>query len=112
MSKVKKYQDVEKLSDKDKLQLLQKCRKRIDFFDRILVYILNKRTDTAVIIGHIKTALGQPIYSPERERDVSEKINRSNKGPLSRESLDRIYERILDESRSTQKAESSKVNAK
>ncbi|HEX2866001.1 MAG TPA: chorismate mutase [Ignavibacteriales bacterium] len=112
MFSVKKYRDIEKLSDPEKLEILRKCRKRIDFFDRILVYILNKRTEAAVLIGHVKTSLGQPIYSPERERDVSEKINSSNKGPLSRESLDRIYERILDESRSTQKAESSKVNAK
>ncbi|HEX2960294.1 MAG TPA: chorismate mutase [Ignavibacteriales bacterium] len=112
MLSVKKYQDIHKLSDEEKLLLLRKCRKRIDFFDKILVYILNKRTDVAVLIGRVKISLGQPIYSPERERDVSEKINRSNKGPLSRESLDRIYERILDESRSTQKAESSKINAK
>jgi len=112
MLSARKYKDIESLPDEKKQALLKKCRKRIDFFDRILVYILNKRTDTAVLIGRVKIALGQPIYSPERERDVSEKINRSNNGPLSRESLDRIYERILDESRSTQKAESSKINAK
>ncbi|MCU7496466.1 MAG: chorismate mutase [Ignavibacteria bacterium] len=112
MLSINKYHDIERLSDEEKLSLLKKCRKRIDFFDRILVYILNKRTETAVLIGRVKISLGQPIYSPERERDVSEKINKSNKGPLSRESIDRIYERILDESRSTQKAESSRFNAK
>lgn len=89
--------------------MLSKLRKKIDFYDRILVYILNKRTDVAILIGKIKYSLDLPVYSPEREKDVMEKINRLNKGPLTKESLERIYERILDQSRATQKEESGKV---
>jgi UPF0755 protein len=105
----KNKRDLDSLSKAEKETLLKKYRKKIDFFDRILVYILNKRTKAAVMIGRIKIALNQPTYNPERERDVLIRINKHNHGPLTSESLDHIYERILDESRATQKAESHKL---
>lgn len=103
-----KYLD--KLSADERNSLLKKLRKRVDLLDRILVYILNKRTKFSVNIGRIKISLNQPTYVPERERDIIRKITRYNKGPLSNESLERIYERLLDQSRATQKSESPKLN--
>lgn len=102
--------NIEKLPVDKRTKLLGKLRKKVDLLDRILVYLLNKRTSFAVKIGSIKTSLGQPTYVPERERDIMQRINKINKGPLSQESLERIYERILDQSRATQKAESSKLS--
>ncbi|MGE5681140.1 MAG: endolytic transglycosylase MltG [Bacillota bacterium] len=104
-----KKQGIDSLSKEEKELLLKKYRRRIDFFDRILVYLLNQRTKAAVMIGRIKISLNQPTYNPDRERDVLKKVNRHNHGPLTHDSLDRIYERILDESRATQKAESHKL---
>ncbi|MGE5401169.1 MAG: chorismate mutase [Ignavibacteriales bacterium] len=104
--------NIDALPEEKKVALLGKMRKRIDFYDKILVYLLNKRTSTAVLIGRIKISLNQPTYNPDRERDVLKKITMMNKGPLSDESLERIYERVLDQSRATQKAESPKIDAK
>jgi len=101
--------EIDNLSKPEKEALLSKLRKRVDLFDRFLVYLLNKRTKTTVQIGRVKLSLNQPTYNPERERDVMQKIYAHNKGPLTEESLLRIYERILDESRATQKTESPKL---
>ncbi len=101
--------EIDNLSKAEKEALLSKLRKRVDLFDRLLVYLLNKRTKTTVQIGRVKISLNQPTYNPERERDVMQKIYSHNKGPLTEESLERIYERILDESRATQKSESPKL---
>jgi chorismate mutase len=100
--------EIDNLTKTEKEALLAKLRKRVDLFDRFLVYLLNKRTKTTVQIGRVKLSLDQPTYNPERERDVMQKIYSRNKGPLTEESLERIYERILDESRATQKSESPK----
>lgn len=104
-----KHGNIDSLSKGEKEKLLKKMRNRVDLLDKFLVYLLNKRTKTTIMIGRIKLSLNQPTYNPERERDVMQKIYRSNKGPLKDESLERIYERILDESRATQKSESPKI---
>lgn len=101
---------LEKLTVAERNSFLKKLRKRVDFLDRVLVYVLNKRTKYSVNIGIIKTSLNQPTYVPERERDILKKITGYNKGPLSNESLERIYERLLDQSRATQKSESKNLD--
>lgn len=109
MSILKKTRDIDSLKKEEKEKLLKKMRGRVDLFDKFLVYLLNKRTKATIIIGRIKLSLNQPTYNPEREREVMQRIYDSNKGPLKDESLERIYERILDESRATQKSESPKI---
>ncbi len=104
--------EVDNLTKQEKEAMLLKLRKRVDFFDRLLVFLLNKRTKTTVLIGRVKLSLNLPTYNPERERDVMRRIYVHNKGPLTEESLERIYERILDESRATQKLESPKLFSK
>jgi chorismate mutase len=101
--------DIDSLNVKQKEALLIKLRKKVDFVDRILVFLLNRRTKITVLIGRIKISLNMPTYSPEREKQIMEKVNKTNRGPLSEESLERIYERILDQSRATQKSESPKL---
>ena len=83
--------------------LLAKLRNEMDSLDENLAKILNKRTYISVIIGRVKRALKMPTYSPEREREISKKINKFAKKPLTISALQRIYERILDESRAIQK---------
>ncbi|MCX6149925.1 MAG: chorismate mutase [Ignavibacteriales bacterium] len=105
-------QNIDSLTVVEKEVLLNKLRKKVDFIDRILVYILNRRTKIAILIGRIKLSLNLPTYAPEREKDVMAKVYKHNNGPLTEESLERIYERILDQSRATQKSESPKLFSK
>ena len=74
-------------------------RRRIDAIDSQLMGLLNSRSACAVEIGKIKRALGLPIYSPEREAEILERVMRENPGPLDPTAVRRVFERIIDESR-------------
>lgn len=74
-------------------------RKRIDELDAKLVELLNERSRAVAEIGRLKRKSGQPIYQPEREREILERVQALNRGPLRNEALKRLFERILDEAR-------------
>ena len=78
---------------------LARLRASIDELDRVLVKLLNQRAKYALEIGHAKRRIDAPVYSPDRERDVLERVESENRGPLSPDGLRRLYERIIDESR-------------
>lgn len=93
------------LGREELIKLFNNLRDEIDKLDQSIVQLLNKRTLFAVYIGRVKKELGYPPYSPEREREISEKINSYLEEPLTRHALQRIYERIIDESRAIQTEE-------
>jgi UPF0755 protein len=97
--------DLSSLSPKEKEKMLDKLRDEIDNIDKGIVEQLNKRTLFSIVIGRIKRSIGLPTYAPEREKDIAEKINSYAEEPLSKAALQRIYERIIDESRAVQKEE-------
>jgi len=74
-------------------------RKRIDEIDAQLVELLNRRGECAIEIGKLKRALKMEIYSPEREKEVLQNVRRLNNGPLGSDAIQRLFERIIDESR-------------
>ena len=78
---------------------LNAWRQRIDAIDSQLMGLLNSRSACAVEIGRIKRALGLPVYSPEREAEILERVMRENPGPLDPLAVRRVFERIIDESR-------------
>ena len=78
-------------------------RKKIDELDAQLVELLNRRSACAAEIGKLKQKDGQPIYSPEREREILERVQQLNLGPLGNDALKRLFERILDEARVVEK---------
>ena len=79
-------------------------RRRIDEIDRKLVELLNERSRCAIEIGRLKRAEHEPLYQPEREREVLENVERTNTGPLSNPAIRRLFERIIDEARSVERA--------
>jgi len=78
-------------------------RRRIDELDRKLVELLNERSHCALEIGRLKQAQHEPLYQPDREREVIENAERANPGPLSDRAIRRLFERILDEARSVER---------
>ena len=82
---------------------IEDWRKKIDELDAKLVELLNQRSRCAAEIGKLKQKDGQPIYSPEREREILEHAQRLNQGPLGNDALKRLFERILDEARVVEK---------
>ncbi len=82
---------------------LAPLRDRIDAIDRALIAMLNERAVCANQIGAIKKRLGLPVYQPAREVDVLHNVTASNRGPLSAAAIRRLYERIIDETRSLER---------
>ena len=81
-------------------------RTRIDELENVIIELLNKRAEYAVEIGKIKKANGLPVLDASREREilvrVAEKATREN-GPLSPESMQRIFQTIMAETRQVEK---------
>ncbi|MGI9102054.1 MAG: chorismate mutase [Terriglobales bacterium] len=80
-------------------------RKKIDDIDRRLVELLNERARYAQEIGKLKRGTSQPVYEPDREKQIHENIRRANQGPLHDRDLSGIYERLIDVMRTIQKDE-------
>jgi chorismate mutase len=83
----------------DEAAEIEKWRRRIDAIDGQLIGLLNSRSACAVEIGRIKRGLGLPVYSPEREAWILDRVMRDNPGPLDPLALRRVFERVIDESR-------------
>jgi chorismate mutase len=83
---------------------LSDWRRRIDEIDRKLVELLNQRSRCALEIGKLKQAQNIPLYQPEREKEVLENAEQANPGPLTDAAIRRLFERIIDEARSAERA--------
>jgi chorismate mutase len=79
-------------------------RSRIDEIDRKLVELLNERSRCALEIGKLKHAANLPLYQPEREKEVLQNAEQSNPGPLTNSAIRRLFERIIDEARTAERA--------
>lgn len=82
---------------------LDELRRQIDVVDRRLVELLNERGRLVEAVGKLKRKLGMEIYTPEREKEILELAASANGGPFSKEAILRLFERILDESRSLER---------
>ena len=78
---------------------IEKWRKKIDEIDLKLVKLLNQRCEFAIEIGQQKDKLKIKIYDPRREEDVIGNVRKESTGPLTKEAVKRLFERIIDESR-------------
>lgn len=68
-------------------------REAIDAIDARVVALLNERAGHAMAIGNLKG--GGPIYRPEREARVLDKVAAANSGPLSDQALRNIYVEVM-----------------
>lgn len=82
---------------------IEDWRKEIDNIDEQLVRLLNERSKCAIELGRIKRELGLAIYSPDREKQVIQHVTSVNSGPLDAAAVRRLFERIIDESRSIER---------
>jgi chorismate mutase/prephenate dehydratase len=74
---------------------LDELRKRIDDLDVKLVEMLNERARIVIEIGKLKNQDDSPIYAPDREKQVLQKIYRANKGPLPDRCLSAIWRELM-----------------
>jgi chorismate mutase len=78
---------------------IEDWRNKIDALDERLVDLLNQRSTCCIEIGRIKRDRGIPVYSPDRETQVLDHVANRNGGPLESDAVQRLFERIIDESR-------------
>ncbi len=78
---------------------LDKIREKIDGLDSELLGLLNMRLELAIQVGRIKLSKCLPLFHPEREALIFQRLSKLNPGPLSEESLRSIYREILAASR-------------
>jgi len=83
-------------------------REKIDEIDQKLVELLNERSRCAIEIGRLKRALNMRVYDPQREREVFRRVREENNGPLDNESLQRLFERVIDGCRRIERKEAGK----
>src|SRR5258708_38781930 len=83
---------------------LAACRREIDQIDRSLVALLNERSRVVERIGEIKGEVSLPVYEPKREDEVYANIAAANRGPLSKEAEQRVFEGIIDDMRTLQRS--------
>src|SRR5665213_1235685 len=76
-------------------EALQSLRVKIDELDRQIVDLLNARAMIVVEIGKLKQQHNTPIYSPDREKMVLEKVRRLNRGPLPYRCLEAVYRELM-----------------
>ncbi len=95
--------NIEALSNEEKRELLKQIRDEIDSIDDSLAELLDYRATKYDILSTLKQQLDLNNYSPQREKEIIERIGNSNKSNLSSKDLTHIFERIIDVSRAIQK---------
>ena len=78
---------------------IEDWRKKIDELDERLLGLLNQRVSFVLEIGKIKAANAKPVYSPDRETYIRNRLKALNPGPLSDEAVDRLFQLIIAEFR-------------
>lgn len=79
---------------------LNTFRESIDQIDSKILDLLNRRMEAALEIGRLKKANNQPVYVPEREKAVIERLVKDNHGPLPDEAIQEIFQAIISRVRS------------
>ena len=85
---------------------IENWRKKIDELENTLIGLLNRRAEYAVEIGKIKKSQGLPVLDASREQDILSRVAQKaevQKGPLSPESMRRIFQVIMAETRQVEK---------
>jgi len=79
-------------------------REEIDRLDDQLLVIFNRRAELALKIGELKKAQKLAVYDPVREKRIFQRMQENNPGPLDNLAIRRLFERVIDESRSLERA--------
>ena len=80
--------------DKERLMTLEELREKIDHIDDALLDLYNERLFYVHKIGQIKNQTGAPIYRPEREQEILDRLKRLNRerdGMLSDTAIDALF---------------------
>ena len=78
---------------------LDELRERLDIIDEQIMSLLSERAKVVMKVADFKRHHNIPIYVPEREASLIERLRTINPGPLPGEAIDRIYRTVVEEMR-------------
>jgi len=78
--------------------IINNPRAEIDSIDTEILRLLNKRAEIALRVGAAKTVVDTSLCDPKRESEVLERLTKENTGPFDEQSIENIFQRIIDES--------------
>ena len=79
----------------EKLAMLKGLRDRIDAIDAQIVQLISERGRIATEVGAVKNRDNAPIYAPDREKQVYERLAELNDGPFPNSVLQAIYRELM-----------------
>ncbi|MCD9185753.1 MAG: prephenate dehydratase [Pyrinomonadaceae bacterium] len=78
--------------------IINNPRAEIDAIDTEILNLLNKRAEIALRVGAAKTKVDTSLCDPQRESEVLARLTKENAGPFDAQSIENIFQRIIDES--------------
>lgn len=84
---------------------LRELRDKIDEIDTALVKLLNERAVVSLQIGGKKQDENLPVYNASREKEVINKVQQKNSGPLNEKNIESIFKIIIESCRTLQEKE-------
>ncbi len=76
--------------------LIRQLREQISDTDRAIVEAINARLRLVARLKLYKESRGLGFVDPDREEWMLQYLQRANRGPLSQEGLQELFEEILD----------------
>jgi len=74
---------------------LGELRVKIDAVDQQLLSLLNQRAQLAQAVGEVKKLDGSPVFRPDREAQVIDRVKNGNPGPVRNDSIAPIWREIM-----------------
>jgi len=70
---------------------LDELRQNIDKIDDMLLELYNQRMDLVHEVGQLKNTTGAPIYRPEREQAILNRLKAKNRGKLTDAAIEALF---------------------
>jgi len=70
---------------------LDELRVKIDTIDDTLLKLYNERMELVHQVGEVKNTTGAPIYRPEREQAILNRLKSQNDGKLTADAIDALF---------------------
>lgn len=85
------------------LETLGILRRSIDEVDTQLLALLAKRAAIAKQVGHLKAGHHAPVWRPEREAAIIQRLRKENPGPLAAAAIDAIWREVISACREVER---------
>lgn len=82
---------------------LEDARRQIDAVDEEIVGLLARRARLAQAVGRLKDDRNQPYFTPERERQIFERLATLDAGPLRSGHVAAVFREIISAARAAEK---------